>query len=403
MISNSVVKPDFRKTYPQGGDKACLMRATKRSPLVGMLNNVEPSPFLAKAPYAKKEGCMLVELEISPENIKRLSSGNPLVGTFWDGKSLSLVEAPIEDISMVYNFFLHNHSLDLDESSNQFFQILRSLDAKGKPFLNAPEIYRIAHDKWETSIFFGEHGFPAPKTFQFNQKNLGEALLISDFAFIKDTGSYGGDYQVVVSKISRGYSAQAAKKRQILENLDQVAEFASTFCKPGHSIVQAGIRVPKIRDRNWDIRAVFQRGANGILDMTTYYLRVGKANSPQANIAKGGYAEDPLAVFSNSRKIGNMLRTLGLEVIFALENKTGKAAGELGLDFIFDQAGKPYLLEINSIIGSGGPADLSGRLADGIRTHLGNSLRSKWGGIMEKMMSNPFKYAQHLWGQHGQI
>jgi glutathione synthase/RimK-type ligase-like ATP-grasp enzyme len=137
-------------------------------------------------------------------------------------------------------------------------------------------------------------------------------------------------------------------------NEKKLQEVISNTIKQRKYIIQKGLHLIKYNNCPVDIRVLMQKNEHGKWIRTKLFARVSKPGSITSNLSMGGEAKtlDEVLrnIFSNSMiiSIKNKLRTASRIIANALEEKSEKNFGELGLDLGITENGQIWLIEINS-------------------------------------------------------
>jgi glutathione synthase/RimK-type ligase-like ATP-grasp enzyme len=374
--------------------------------IVGMLINKNESAikaFSERSRVARRLGITLVALEQTRENISRLNSGNPMNCLQWD--DYALMEIETECPNACYD--RSNISYRTNGKSMRSDLISRMMQ-RNVHFVNSPAFRIACTDKWSTYKLFKEHDIYTPHTELFTGKGLEEFINEFGLVFIKKRRSSGGKGQIVIERKGRGYTVNYGKKERCsLRSIEEVIQFARELNVSAKThILQEGIYSKTVKGRVSDLRAVFQRGDRGLLEMTCMYLRVGAPKSKQSNIHKKGHAQEPFVVFRDDPRLDEKhVRQTGSRIIESAS--TAYTIGETAIDFILsedDNEDRLCCLEINSRPGSQGIRALR-KIIPQDRIYLkkgiipfpyDNDIRRAWGDKLRSFVENPIRYASYL-------
>lgn len=194
-----------------------------------------------------------------------------------------------------------------------------------------------------------------PATFLFQQKRDLEAIL-KDYptVYVKPMIGSRGSEVFRISRLSRGYSLQGAEDKAPLklEKLQEVMDTLSPHLKAGRFLLQEAIEGPK-GISHFDIRVMVQKEGGEEWKVSGMVARMALKGGIVSNLHKGGTAVPIQKVLTAcdfppqaKSSIQEHLGTLALKIAQSLDQ--GKEhLGELGLDFLLDNAGKVWFLEAN--------------------------------------------------------
>ncbi|MEM4181728.1 MAG: YheC/YheD family protein [Candidatus Pacearchaeota archaeon] len=368
--------------------------------LVGYLSNKNIGAWRAykeRAELARRRGISLVNLLIDEENIQRISSGDNVFVRYWNGKSMEEKEIPCP--SSFYD------RTDVVSRPNSIENLLRLLEDNSCLFVNSPRFRELCIDKWKTYRLLEKNKIPQPKTSIYSEEAIEDFLRKFEFVFIKKRNSSQGKNQLVIKKSASSYSLFSSdEETNLLEkaNFDFLIQKLRERKIGKDFIVQQGIDVDTIDGRVYDIRAIFQRGSQGKIGMTCFYVRVGPKNSQQANISNGGHPQDPFVFFEDYEQVLRAVKKEGNKIIEATSKSF--VVGEVGIDFVFDKKGDIYTLELNSKPGSIGlrtlrewkPTEEDYHNKGIIPLEYNNEIRKTWGRNLERFLLNPLLYCKYL-------
>lgn len=120
-------------------------------------------------------------------------------------------------------------------------------------------------------------------------------------------------------------------------------------------LIQQGLRLITVQDRPVDFRALVQKNDRGRWTITSIVGRIASNQSFVSNVARGGTlcpARSALAAsnLSSSRQASTLilLKKAAIAIAETLEDEIHAHLAELGIDLAVDQAGRVWLLEVNS-------------------------------------------------------
>ena len=264
----------------------------------------------------------------------------------------------------------------------------RALCQLGCTPINSPDFRKLALDKhlmYESLAQDQIDGLGVPYTEKFNEARLISFLEKFPSAIIKPRFGSGGHGIVKATKTGTDYvlnykdqsvSCQAhelpAKLNEIRTKLNSAKRLY---------IIQECIDLPKYNNGVFDIRVIYQRGKTGSPLRTGMAVRLAAPNKVTANLHQGGSRETLGSVLKDlfnqdiNGPIAESIRKFSKQVFDQLDSKVGPI-GEVGIDFLIDQAGKIHLVEVNSVPGR----NLFHILPD----------------IRQTAIKRPVEYAQHL-------
>lgn len=243
---------------------------------------------------------------------------------------------------------------------DRFESLLRALQRRCIPVGNPPRTNRLALDKGESLRLLADAGLPVPEVetsadrFELCLQSWGAAFCKPRF------GSFGRG----VTRVRPGDPLRAGGDAD------------------GPAILQRAVSPPPGPYRGVCIRGLVQRDVGGTWRPAGRVARVSEGD-PVVNVARGASA---LPVAALIRRLGGLERlearldALELEVVQTLEAAAGDDAPamlELGVDWVLDPRGDPWLIEINGKPG--------GRLR--VLAQLGG----RWRARHEEALAAPFR------------
>jgi glutathione synthase/RimK-type ligase-like ATP-grasp enzyme len=229
--------------------------------------------------------------------------------------------------------------------------------------LNSAGFRKLALDKHMTysslvSEKLGELGLPY--TEKFKPESLVPFMTERANAILKPRFGSGGKGIIKLSKNGKGYELQykdnvlTCPEDQLLERIESIRQKMKTADRL--YIIQEYIALPKFQDSVFDVRVIYQKGPDGKPYRTGMAARVAAPNRVTANLHQGG-GKAPLSSILESLfnqdmngPIANSIREYSKNIFEILDKKVGPI-GEVGIDFLIDQAGKVHLVEVNSVPG----------------------------------------------------
>jgi len=229
--------------------------------------------------------------------------------------------------------------------------------------INSANFRKVALDKHLTyeslkNEDLGEMGLPY--TEKYRDSILVEFLHNHPSSILKPRFGSGGKGIMKITKNGNSYDLHYKDNHihcpedQLIERVKSIRQKLKTTDRL--YIIQECIQLPKYQDSVFDIRVIYQKGANGKPLRTGMAARVAAPNRITANLHQGG-GKAPLSsiletLFNQNMEgaIAESIRNHAKKVFDLLENKVGPI-GEIGIDFLIDQGGKVHLIEVNSVPG----------------------------------------------------
>jgi hypothetical protein len=351
--------------------------------------------YKERADIARKRNVALVQIVAQKDLDLRIVGGDKLNLRYWDGKSMHELSEEIPQV--VYD--------RLNISDNRRVKIVEAMSKTGITFVNPPEFREVCADKVKAYNVFVNGGIATPETHIFSAECLEDILERKGFVFVKKRISSQGKNQIVIRELGKDdYLIIPSSDNQLerVNGLNSVLGYLSECRVNEDYLVQEGIHVDRLEGRAYDFRALFQRGSQGNLGMTCFYVRVGAPSYEQANIGKKGHPQDPYVVFEDYEKLKREINKLGRKVVNAFSGEHD--VGEVGIDFVLDEEHNLFVIEANSKPGSKGirtlrewnPLDIEYCNKAVIPYEYNNQIRSKWGKSLDLFLSRPILYAKHL-------
>lgn len=295
----------------------------------------------------------------------------------------------------------------LDPADARAADRARSLfDRAGIPFVNPTSFVRLAVDKLEMHRRLADAGLALPHTGILDAYALRAFLARYEHVYVKPrVGSLGTGVLEIV---------RTAGARQVIRTLDATYETrdagpamdrimaltAGAREEPMGCLVQQGISAEPPGERRFprfDLRLLMQKNGQAWWDLTGLAARVGQTSGPTTNLSNGARAEEaePVLDVLYGRPLRKEILRRAEEASFAacrlLDAELGPI-GEVGLDFVPDTAGLPWIIEINARPGRNVFRRIA-RSAD-----VPASARRQYGAIRRKSVARPFEYAKALAG-----
>jgi glutathione synthase/RimK-type ligase-like ATP-grasp enzyme len=205
-----------------------------------------------------------------------------------------------------------------------------------------------------------------PDTVWFGKKKLKTMLKKYKVVYVKPSRGTGGRgiFQVERKK-QKGkwvYILHYRKKEKIytdyLSIFKALRKKIKVFKKSrkeeqGRYLVQQGVQLLKYKNSLFDIRSYVQwNPEEGIFECNGVLVRVGHPDKIVTNISNSGKAMDFHSILStyaseeDTKKLRDGLEELSLKIASTLREQCQEVV-EVGLDFGYDHALKPWLIEVN--------------------------------------------------------
>ncbi len=295
----------------------------------------------------------------------------------------------------------------LDPAGSRAADRARGLfDRAGIPFVNPRSFIRQAVDKLEICRSMAAGGVAVPRTGCLGERALRAFLARYDHVYVKPRAGSGGTGVMEIVRCGGG--------RHVIRTLaatcelwgdqparDRVMELAGRF--PGESrgfVVQRGISAEPAGDRRFqrfDLRLLMQKNGRARWNLTGLAARVSQTGGPTTNLSNGARSEEaePVLDALYGRPLRKEILHRAAEASFAacgiLESEFGPI-GEVGLDIVPDDAGTPWIIEINARPGR----NVFKRIARSVDVPA--PARVRYGAIRRRAVARPFEYAKTLTG-----
>lgn len=181
--------------------------------------------------------------------------------------------------------------------------------------------------------------------------------MLADFpvVYLKPIRRSLGLGVVKITKTAAGnYSAAyhyKRKKREAVGNARQVLASLNDLMGGRIYIVQQGISLAAYQGNPFDLRVTIQKGSTGSWSLSSWGARVAAPGNIITNVAAGGKGIPIQTVMTAAfgKQAANVMAAVeeaGIAICQAIGKKIS-GIGDLGLDIGVDEAGKPYLIEVN--------------------------------------------------------
>lgn len=192
-----------------------------------------------------------------------------------------------------------------------------------------------------------------PFTYSFTKENLYSALRLFASIYIKpDYGKEGkGVYKILKNDDKLLVKFQSRLKA--FSNIDSLYQFIRRQTS-SKLILQQGIELERFQGKPYDIRAMLQRRPKGEWVCTGWFARVGSPQKIVTNLAQGGkvysvsklFEKKGLTSYEQYQRLED-IHNLSLRVAKCLSSKKS-GMHQMGVDWVFDQTGRLWILEVNT-------------------------------------------------------
>ena len=261
---------------------------------------------------------------------------------------------------------------------NRCFPEPRALLAKLSEAIGPENVFnqRTQLDKWEVweILSAAQLGACLPKTYLFEPQDLSQLLQEHKSLILKPRRGHGGAGVFKLTLLgpelvlitSHGLSFPVWGEALYLPIL-------AASVPSGQYLVQQYIDSLERGGVKFDVRLVFQKNAEGKWEVTGELSRVTAAE----NLLTNGYHAVVPARDVVPPGTMDELHALGRQAAEALDGNMG-GLGELGVDFLLDKEGKPWVLEVN------------GKPDKGLFWRLGD------GDMLKRVYVTPLEYQYYL-------
>jgi glutathione synthase/RimK-type ligase-like ATP-grasp enzyme len=264
----------------------------------------------------------------------------------------------------------------------------RTLSSFGCTPINSADFRKIALDKHLmysklVNEDLGDLGLPFTK--KYSDSELVPFLRKRQTCIIKPRFGSGGNGIIKVSRMDNLFEINSkgtvlrCSEGELVDHISQIRR--SQGMSKRLFILQECVDLPKYKDSVFDVRVIYQRGANGSPLRTGMAVRIAAPNKIAANLHQGGSREtlsEVLESLFNQNLSGPIAKSIrnGSRAVFKALSELCGPIGEIGIDFLIDQSGRLHLIEVNSI--------------------PGRSLFKVLPDIRETAIRRPVEYAHHL-------
>lgn len=337
-----------------------------------------------KPSFRVKEACIANETAhsclyfFSSDGIK--NNSDVIQGIIYDSKKKEWIEKefPYPDII--------NIRKNTNEKENNFIDMLVK---NGVMKFNAVN-YFDKLDMYDSLSRHSEIREYLPYTTKFSAEKLRKSIQLFDSVYIKDRFGSNGRNIVKVEKIENDRIKVSSFSSGELEsfetyNNDDLLKKIKRFVNVDKTIIQEGINILKIKDRNIDMRATAQK-VNGRIEIIKCPVRIGKPNYPVTSTRTGSSTYKFDKIFQGklnlTKKESDDLKSKICEVLEKfykiIEIEYGKF-GEIGMDVALDEDFNVFFIECNAKPG---------------KDTLYKTYKRE---VYKKAFLNPFNYIKQLW------
>ncbi|SDY45290.1 Glutathione synthase/RimK-type ligase, ATP-grasp superfamily [Evansella caseinilytica] len=242
------------------------------------------------------------------------------------------------------------------ECSRQARQFFQRLTKAGIPYFND----RFLH-KWETHLLFSRD--PSlqpylPDTRVLGSKNdLFDMLAQYPQIYLKPFRGKEGTGIIRLTQTPDGYEIgypdDEGGRTEFAGNRDELLTIIATRMKKRQYIMQPMIKTKEVNGSPVDFRILCIKNQYGLWKSCSAIARIGQKNAVVSNLAKGGTQRKAHAVLTEilseekAAQTERFMHELACHSAQVLETEAGGLFGELGFDFMIDQAEHVWMLEVN--------------------------------------------------------
>jgi glutathione synthase/RimK-type ligase-like ATP-grasp enzyme len=268
-------------------------------------------------------------------------------------------------------------------------------------FVNPHNFARAVTDKAVFNQKMKEYSIPSPAVLHpsINRiEDLRETLKGRSSIIIKPVFGRMGYGITRIVKTRRGFDVEESHRKIHCSTDSEILGCLQEICRQNglrlpDLMIQETIIIPRSSGRWFDIRSIVQRIDGGDIIITGTGARISSGSMAVPNLDKGGVAFDLerwlLSLNLNAEEIIPEIDGLSRRTMQKFEEEYG-LIGEIGIDFLLDQAGRVWVVEVNSKPGRG----LFTRLSQGFG--LTDEIRGKYLKIRKASVENPIRYGRWL-------
>lgn len=277
-------------------------------------------------------------------------SGLHVRGYRWEQSNWEERTLPLPDV--FYNR-VSSRKLEKKVTAERLFAYCREHQVKyfNEQFLNKWEVYRTLRNHPEITPYL-------PETVLYKKaSDLDKMLQKHSTLFIKPiSGSLGRRITRIQHKNGK-YSVNQSNfwsEENNKSSLLALLRLVLPRIKKEHFIIQQGIELISLHHRPIDFRVLCIKDRFGIWKARSIVARISAEKRFVSNVAMGGQLKKPqemLRLFFNrhdSIGLHKLLIDLSLQCATIIEQNQHGYYGEFGVDLAVDEAGKPWILEMNT-------------------------------------------------------
>ncbi len=190
-----------------------------------------------------------------------------------------------------------------------------------------------------------------PDTFLLGQVDIVKELQKYQLLYIKPSYGNRGEKVYRVEWMKNGeihITLQSTAKTYICKTKEEFQRLSEKWTGHDTFLVQKGLRVSQIDQRVFDIRVLVQKGSDGEWAISAITSRVAYANSFTTSICKEvvEFAAILSHLAQGHANILLILQRVSISAARLVEAKVGML-GEVSIDFVLDEAGKLWIIELN--------------------------------------------------------
>ncbi len=277
-------------------------------------------------------------------------SGLHVRGYRWKKSKWEEQWLPLPDV--FYNR-IPTRKLEKSVEAEQLFALCREQQIKyfNEQFLNKWEVYRTLHEHPEITPYL-------PETVLYEKaSDLDKMLQKHSTLFVKPiSGSLGRR----ITRIQHENGKYSVNQSSFWPEENNESSLLSLFrlvlprIKKEHFIIQQGIDLISLHRRPIDFRVLCIKDRTGIWKARSVVARISAEERFVSNVAMGGKLNRPQEIlrlfFNRHDSIGlqKLLVDLSLQCATIIEQNQHGNYGEFGVDLAVDEAGKPWILEMNT-------------------------------------------------------
>jgi glutathione synthase/RimK-type ligase-like ATP-grasp enzyme len=199
-----------------------------------------------------------------------------------------------------------------------------------------------------------------PETKLFSKKHFFDLAQKYDTLFVKPIHGSQGRNIIKVNRVADSlYSLETSlkfvpAKKEEKFSLDELYQQIKPILHNQIYIVQQGIPLMTFQTASMDFRVLCHQNRQNDWIVTSTVARIAAKQEFVSNLARGGTLTRPLNALrtsmdhNKSREVLALMKELAIEAASIVSQNSQGIIGELGIDIGIDQAGNPWLIEVNS-------------------------------------------------------